>query len=54
MVLDVIHAHNLRHEDNRTRGGAFWILTGDDDLSVNAKLLKLGFKYKPRKGWWRM
>lgn len=52
-VLDVIHAHKLRYDDKRSKNGAFWILTGDEDLGVNAKLLKLGFKYKARKGWWR-
>lgn len=52
-VLDIIHAHNLRYEDKRNKNGAFWILTNDEDLAVNAKLLKLGFKYKSHKGWWR-
>lgn len=52
-VMEVISTHNLGYEDNRAKKGAFWILTNDEDLAVNAKLLALGFKYKMRKGWWR-
>ena len=43
----------LTHEDNRYKGGAFWIRASDEDLSLNKRLLDLGFKYKPRQGWWK-
>lgn len=52
-VMDVIYANNLGYEDKRAKDGAFWILTGNDNLAVNAQLLKLGFTYKTHKGWWR-
>jgi hypothetical protein len=42
-----------KFDDRRPKKGAFWILHDDSDLTVNAKLLRLGFRYKARQGWWK-
>jgi hypothetical protein len=52
-VYEVIREHQLKVDDRRPKKGAFWILQSDADLTVNAKLLKLGFRYKARQGWWK-
>lgn len=52
-VMELIYAHNLAYEDMRSKGGAFWIKTGIDDLQINTRLNNLGFRFKSPKGWWR-
>ncbi|MEF8751519.1 MAG: EH signature domain-containing protein [Candidatus Accumulibacter necessarius] len=52
-VYEVIRAHHLKVDDRRPKKGAFWILHNDADLTVNAQLLRLGFRYKARQGWWK-
>ena len=52
-VYEVIRTHHLKFDDRRPKKGAFWILHSDADLTVNAKLLRLGFRYKARQGWWK-
>lgn len=51
--LTLIYELNLKYEDNRAKGGAFWIKVKDENLKMNARLLALGFKYKPNQGWWK-
>lgn len=52
-VFELIYERNLKYEDNRPKGGPFWIRTDDTDLVLNAKLLHLGLRYAKGKGWWR-
>lgn len=52
-AFDLVSELQLKYEDNRSKGGAFWILVPDDNLKLNDILLRLGFKYKPKHGWWR-
>jgi len=42
--------YGLAVEDNRLKGGAFWVLV---DGANYHQLAKLGFKFKPGKGWWK-
>jgi len=37
-------------EDNRSKGGAFWVRIKSEPLP---RLIDLGFTYKPEKGWWK-
>ena len=43
----------LTCQDNRPKGGAFWIRTDDSDERINFLLKSKGFRYKERKGWWK-
>ncbi|MER2517693.1 MAG: EH signature domain-containing protein [Candidatus Accumulibacter phosphatis] len=52
-VNEVIYAHNLKFDDRRSKNGAFWILHDDSNPTVNAKLQRLGFRYKAPRGWWK-
>jgi hypothetical protein len=45
--------HQLRTEDNRPRGGAYWVLAGNEDENLTRELRSLGFRYLAEKGWWR-
>ncbi len=45
--------HNLRTEDRRPRGGAYWVLAGNEDESLARELSSWGFRYRAEKGWWR-
>jgi hypothetical protein len=45
--------HNLRTEDRRSRGGAYWVLAGNEDVSFTRELRGWGFRYRTAKGWWR-
>ncbi len=45
--------HNLRTEDRRPRGGAYWVLAGNDDENLARELRGSGFRYRTEKGWWR-
>ncbi len=52
-VEDLSRERNLQVEDRRGQNGNQWILTDDQDPSLNNELLSLGFEYKSGKGWWR-
>ncbi len=52
-VNEVIYAHHLKFDDRRSKNGAFWILHDDSNPTVNAKLQRLGFRYKAPRGWWK-
>jgi hypothetical protein len=52
-VERLIEKHNLRTEDNRTRGGAYWVLAGNRDPNITRELRSWGFRYREEKGWWK-
>lgn len=52
-VLDLIKQLDLKYEDNRGKGGPFWIRTGDQNIYLNDRLSRMGFRYTANKGWWR-
>jgi hypothetical protein len=45
--------YNLRTEDRRSRGGAYWVLSGNEDENLTRELRGWGFRYRTEKGWWR-
>jgi hypothetical protein len=45
--------YNLRTEDRRPRGGAYWVLAGNEDENLTRELRGWGFRYRTEKGWWR-
>ena len=45
--------HKLRVEDNRRKGGAYWVLAGNWDPKITNELRDWGFRFKPEKGWWK-
>ena len=45
--------HKLRVEDNRRKGGAYWVLAGNWDPKITKELRDWGFRFKPEKGWWK-
>ncbi len=45
--------HNLRIEDHRSKGGAYWVLAGNDDANLTRELRGWGFRYRAERGWWR-
>lgn len=44
---------DVRINDLRQKGGAIWVLAQDGNTDLNEELIRLGFKYKSPKGWWR-
>ncbi len=52
-VIDLLRELNLEYEDNRRKGGAFWIKTGDTNIILNDRLKRMGFRHTAGKGWWR-
>ena len=52
-VYELIRTHQLKFDDRRPKNGAFWILHNDADVTLNAKLLRLRFRYKAQRGWWK-
>lgn len=51
-LIKFVQANNLRIEDNRSKGGALWVLTDTSNAKVNSELERFGFFYKPYRGWW--
>lgn len=53
-VLELCVQHGVKWEDNRSKGGAFWVLLQDrEKSSIFASVLDLyGFHYKHGKGFW--
>jgi len=50
-AMDIASCRKLKMEDNRKKGGAFWITGGQELASL---LRPLGFEFTPRKNaWWR-
>ena len=45
--------NNLRTEDRRPRGGAYWVLAGNEDERLARELSSWGFRHRAEKGWWR-
>lgn len=52
-VFDLIKQLNIEYEDNRSKGGPFWIRTGNKNVYLNDRLSRMGFRYTANKGWWR-
>jgi hypothetical protein len=50
VVKVVCNYHKYRVEDNRPRGGAFWVL---HNRPHSPQLAQLGFKFKSGRGWWK-
>ncbi len=45
---------NLTIQDNRPKGGAFWVkIINGRQGQYQGELIKLGFRYTSGKGWWR-
>jgi hypothetical protein len=53
-VMALSEQHELEWEDNRLKGGAFWVLLADrhENLAVGILLEKIGFQFKPGTGYW--
>jgi len=52
-VTELIRTYRLDFRDSRLTSGGFWILHDDSDVMLNEKLLRLGFQYRARRGWWK-
>jgi hypothetical protein len=40
-------------EDHRSKGGSLWLRVDDSDPEISSKIVALGFRYRPGRGWWR-
>ncbi|MDD2729512.1 EH signature domain-containing protein [Malikia sp.] len=57
IIFSLCGKYGLEHEDNRSRGGEFWILTGSINPKVSYPILaknldKWGFSFVQGKGYW--
>jgi hypothetical protein len=52
-LYEYLKAKKIEFEDRRARGGAFWIFHVDSGPQLAQSLTRLGFKFKPGRGWWR-
>lgn len=43
----------LAIKDLRSKQGALWVLTHNQNPATNARLEEMGFRYKASKGWWK-
>jgi EH_Signature domain len=49
----LLGTHKYKVEDNRSKGGAYWVLVEHGDSAFLTKLRAAGFRYKLGKGWWK-
>ncbi len=45
--------YRLRMNDFRPKGGNLWVVTHEQNPTVNQQLASWGFRYKKLSGWWR-
>jgi hypothetical protein len=48
-----VEKYGLKVADNRSVGGAYWVLTDNRQPRVSNPLREWRFRYKPGKGWWK-
>jgi hypothetical protein len=52
-IAGALGKHRYPVQDNRQKGGAYWVFVENGDFEFARKLRDLGFRYKPEKGWWK-
>jgi hypothetical protein len=52
-IISYITANGCNVDDKRSQGGNLWVLTDQDNSSMNERLSAWGFAYKSGRGWWR-
>jgi hypothetical protein len=45
--------NDIKIDDHRPKGGALWVRTDDQSITVVLALRRWGFDYKAGKGWWK-
>jgi hypothetical protein len=53
LLVSTCKAFGFSIVDNRTSGGALWVMIGNSHSDRNKVFRKWGFTYKPDKGWWK-
>jgi len=53
LITNFLNRHGIKMQDNRDKGGAFWVLVGNNSSFFNERLERWGFHYKTGKGWWK-
>jgi hypothetical protein len=53
LLISTCNAFGFSIVDNRTNGGALWVMVGNSHSDRNKVFRKWGFLYKSDKGWWK-
>jgi hypothetical protein len=53
LLVSTCNAFGFSIVDNRTNGGALWVMVGNSHSDRNKVFRKWGFIYKTDKGWWK-
>ena len=53
LLISTCNAFGFAIVDNRTNGGALWVMVGNSHSDRNKVFRKWGFTYKTDKGWWK-
>lgn len=53
LLISTCNAFGFSIVDNRTNGGALWVMVGNSHSDRNKVFRKWGFIYKTDKGWWK-
>lgn len=53
LLVSTCNAFGFSIVDNRTNGGALWVMVGNSHSDRNKVFRKWGFTYKTDKGWWK-
>ena len=53
LLISTCNAFGFSIVDNRTNGGALWVMVGNSHSDRNKVFRKWGFLYKNDKGWWK-
>lgn len=53
LLISTCNAFGFPIVDNRTNGGALWVMVGNSHSDRNKVFRKWGFLYKSDKGWWK-
>ena len=53
LLVSTCNAFDFSIVDNRTNGGALWVMVGNSHSDRNKVFRKWGFIYKTDKGWWK-
>lgn len=53
LLISTCNAFGFSIVDNRTNGGALWVMVGNSHSDRNKVFRKWGFTYKTDKGWWK-
>jgi hypothetical protein len=52
-IMTFAQMNRIRVEDRRRLGGRLWLIYHGGEPKITARLVSLGFRYVPDKGWWR-